>query len=507
MAYAIIAELVLGTYHGHVGDGELDTVPSPARLISALLCAAAQGPRAEQHGDDELRPCEPDMVALRWLESHPPDGMQVPQVLANPPRALAYRRRVREVRKKRQVIFPKPYGLDSVAVDGPFAWTWDAGPPAGLREAIAALCADVSHLGMAETPVRVRVGTAEPTHDYAPDADWWDQAAGDLDVDVAEDGRTAALIGAYDQTRTPAPAKEKSSPNEADQPPARVATGVVAARYTSRTPAPPALPWAEALVAELDQDLPEAEAERVRWAVAAHRALIKMIGYGAPPVLTGKYAPGVERPANRCAIQLLSRAEAALCGSPAKALLVLMMPTGIDGAEHEVIDSAWMKLRSLHPHPNRRVKLSEKTRRRADQFWDPPVAGRRRVWRTVPAAVPETRGQGKGWTLADAVRLSAAMALREQLQAPVGKGRTWYRELVAATAGRLEVADAVPVRDGDLSRFVHKIPEHLPLRPYRAVIDLDPGLVPPRGLLAIGQSRHLGNGLLVPDDVTVEGLR
>lgn len=506
MAYAIIAEPVLGTYHGHVGDGELDTVPSPARLVAALLCAAAQGPRAEQYGN-ELGPCELDAVALRWLENHPPDGMRVPRVVENRPGALAYRRRVREVRNKRQVIFPKPYGLDSVAVDGPFAWTWDTGPPAGLREAIAGLCADVSHLGMAETPVRVRVGTAEPTHDLAPDADWWNRAAGDLDVDVAADGRTAALIDAYNQTRTPAPAKEKNSPNEADWPPARVEAGVVAARYTSRTPAPPALPWAEALVAELDQDLPGAEAERVRWAVAVHKALIKMIGYGAPPMLTGKYAPGVERPANRCAIQLLSRAEAALCGSAAKSLLVLMMPTGIDGAEHEVIASAWTKLRALHPHPDRRVKVLEKTRRRADQFWDPPVAGRRRVWRTVPAAVPETRGQGKGWTLADAIRLSAAMVLREQLGVPAGKGGAWYRDLVAATSGRVEVTEAVPVRDGDLSRFVHKIPEHLPLRPYRAVIDLDPGLVPPRGLLALGQARHLGNGLLVPDDLTVGGLR
>jgi CRISPR-associated protein Csb2 len=73
-------------------------------------------------------------------------------------------------------------------------------------------------------------------------------------------------------------------------------------------------------------------------------------------------------------------------------------------------------------------------------------------------------------------------------------------------AGGFAVASAVPVRDGDLSRFVHKIPEGLPLRPYRALIDLA-GLAPPCGLMAIGQARHLGNGLLVPVDVPMGGRR
>lgn len=123
------------------------------------------------------------------------------------------------------------------------------------------------------------------------------------------------------------------------------------------------------------------------------------------------------------------------------------------------------------------------------------------MWRTVPAAVPETRGQGRNWTLTDAVRLSVGLVLRDQLGISPGKGGAWYRQVADAVRQRgLGVRDAIPVRDGDVSRFVHKIPDGLPLRPYRALIDLA-DLAPARGLLAIGQARHLGNGLLIPDDV------
>src|SRR5262249_6304214 len=47
------------------------------------------------------------------------------------------------------------------------------------------------------------------------------------------------------------------------------------------------------------------QGRRVSWAVAAHRALVRLIGYGAPPLVTGAYPPGARRPENRLAIQVL----------------------------------------------------------------------------------------------------------------------------------------------------------------------------------------------------------
>jgi CRISPR-associated protein Csb2 len=499
MPYAIIAELPLGTYHGHAGDGEVDRVPSPARLASALLCAAAQGPRAEQEGD-LLHPCGVDTAALRWLESHPPDGMLVPDLHANRPEGQAFRTRLLETRKQSRIFARTPQKLGSVAVAGGYAWTWRNGPPVSLREAIEALCADVSHLGMAETPVRVRVGTAEPTHDLAPDADWWDAKADDLDIEVAGQGRTDALMAAYlaDNATVPKAAQDKLVTVEAHVRPTRVTAGVSQARYASRQPAPPRTPWGQVLLADTSSPL-SGEGDRVRWAVAVHRALIRMIDYGAPPVLTGVYGPGVQRPANRCAIQVLGSEEAEKCGEAARSAIALMLPSDIDGQDQGVIYRAWRQLTEIHP--GRLLRLSAHRERRADRFWLEPAAGRRRLWRTVPAVVPETRGHGRGWTLGDAASLSVGMVLRDQFGFPAGKGDRWYKDLAETARSRgLRVEEAVAVREGDLSRFIHKIPDGLPLRPYRALLDLA-DLAAPQCLLAVGQNRHLGNGLLVPQDV------
>lgn len=121
-------------------------------------------------------------------------------------------------------------------MNGSYAWTWQVGPPASLREPIEALCADVSHLGMAETPVRMRVGTAEPTHDLVPDADWWDNARGDLDLDVPEQGRAEALLAAYrtDNAKAPAATKDRLVSNETHVRPTRVTKAIAPARYASR---------------------------------------------------------------------------------------------------------------------------------------------------------------------------------------------------------------------------------------------------------------------------------
>jgi CRISPR-associated protein Csb2 len=59
-----------------------------------------------------------------------------------------------------------------------------------------------------------------------------------------------------------------------------------------------------------------------------------------------------------------------------------------------------------------------------------------------------------------------------------------------------------PLRTSSVDRYVHKVNEHAVVRPYRAVLSLG-GLAGDRVVQAIGQSRHLGGGLLVPRDVRV----
>lgn len=496
MSFAIVAELPLGTYRGHVGDQIVDRVPSPARLAAALLCAAAAGTRGQAAGGT-LSPCAADLASLRWLEEHPPDGMRVPGMHVNRVAGIAYRNSL--LSKGASVKAAKP--MASVAWDGAVAWTWRQSPPEAVRSSLEALCPDVSHLGMAETPVVLRVGETEPTHDLDLDAQWWASAAGDVDVTIPVAGRTRALLETH-RAHTTAPVRARDEAVRSDEVhhrPPLVAAGLADARYVARRRPQPATPWVHVLVAGVDR-LPPA-GWRVRWADAVRRALISLIGDGAPAAITGRYAAGAARPANRCALHFLSPEWSRMAGlSGGRATLALMIPEGIEGADLAVIARGWRDLSRVRGPGGRSMFLRERAGRRADEFWPIVPSGFQRLWRTEPAAVPETRGQRGGWSLADAVALSIGLVFRDQLAGP-GRGQAWYRALVqAASAAGVRVASAARVRDGDLTRFVHKTQQQLVVQPYRAVVDLG-GLAADRTLLAVGQSRHLGCGLLVPVDV------
>ena len=50
-----------------------------------------------------------------------------------------------------------------------------------------------------------------------------------------------------------------------------------------------------------------------------------------------------------------------------------------------------------------------------------------------------------------------------------------------------------------MERYVHKINEHAVVRPYTAYLSMG-SLAGAQTIQAIGQCRHLGGGLLVPED-------
>lgn len=510
-----MAEMPLGTYRGRIGDREVDRLPSPARLLSALVAAAASGPRAVVDGD-QLAPRAEDLAALRWLEEHPPDGMRVPHVHVNRIPGIAYRikllgplKKSKESGRESRRFAKAATTMASVALAGPVAWTWREPPPLTVRAALADLCRDVSHLGTAETPVRLRVTDVEPTHDLDLDADWWRVAENDLDAAIPQPGRTTALLESYHTyASTPVRGSEQvAKGGEHHHLPPLVTTGLAEARYVARAPKAPRSPWIHALVASLSWGGPSRrpaqvpEAWRVRWAVAIHKALIALVGDGAPAVLTGAYASGVPRPTNRCAIQFVdARLTPHLGGDDEHAMAVLMIPAGIDPGDLLVVADAWRQLSHVRGPGGLTLHLHDQDNRRGDRFWPDPAGDRTRRWRTVPAAVPEIRGQGRGWSLADTVAVSVGMVFRDRLAGP-GRGTAWYRALAAAAVEAGQRTHAVSmVRDGDLSRFVHRTPENLIIRPYRAELELG-GLTDDRSIVAIGQSRHLGGGLLVPVDL------
>lgn len=295
--FAVIAELPLGAYRARTRGGHLDPVPSPVRLHAALLCAAATGPRAVAAGPD-LRPNADDLSTLHWLEQHPPDGVLVPRTAQVRTTIYGYRREGTITAEGRhpardKVVARAMVGL--VTVGGAFAWTWKDPPPPETRKSLDGLCGDVAYLGNADTPVRMRVGQAQPTHRRAPEADLFATADG-LDVDVPTAGRTDALTEAHSASRKPPkPRADGWTPSgDTARSAGFVETGREPSRYLSVAPDDePDGPWSTVLLAGFGEPGETLrDADHVGWATAVHRALVAVVGDGAPAVLTGYISTG-----------------------------------------------------------------------------------------------------------------------------------------------------------------------------------------------------------------------
>ncbi|WP_434739325.1 type I-G CRISPR-associated protein Csb2 [Micromonospora sp. SH-82] len=498
MSFAIVAEPLLGVYKGHVGSGQLDALPSPARLHAALLCAAAQGVRAVPDGDG-LRPCDTDRDALRWLETNPPDGLAVPETLRNDGAATAYRKEGLIVKEGRGPLSEKLVGkpaVSGIAVAERFAWTWEQAPPASVVAALVALCPEVPYLGTSESPVRLSVSEAEPTHRLDRDAGLFTGEG--LDLAVATAGRVDALEAAHHDTSVPPPLRNDAHrSSEKTAPPPVVTNGLGVGRYVSPEPPPPPTPWTSVLLFRMNR--PVHPHLRVRYAVAVHRALVALVGDGAPAVLTGAYEQAVPRPSNRCAIQFLGPDTPHVGG----AALALLLPRSASEVDLTLIRMAVQRLRHVKVAAGP-FTVEPPVEIPADTFWPEPAAGTERWWQTDPVAVPETRPpRGGPWSLADATALSVAMVWRHEFSAP-GRGDARYRALAdAAVARGVRVESAIRVMDGDVGRYVHKVNSDATIQPYRAVLTLG-DLTGPRTVAAIGQSRHLGGGLLVPRDLPAD---
>lgn len=516
--FALIANFPLGTYRGHLGDGVPDPFPSPARLHAALVCAAAAHPL---HSTEEPVPdvLTGTWLALKWLEEHPPDAIHLPRVAHNRDAGIAYRelglleRRAKNnegkegiasgAKEKGSLIFrrlPRP-ATESLALDGAVAWIWETEPPTEVRVALEQLCPDVSHLGEAESPVRLRVGEANPTHRRDEAARFFSR--GGLDLDVPTPGRTKELDDLENSRRRP-PKRDSGFKQNEDEIPIRDERGHVSiVRFRPVQPVrsgelPP--PWSGVLMISLD--VPIEPAWRVAWAVKAHQALIKLAGPEAPGLLTGAYPPEASRPPNRIAIHVLRQERLANRTLSAPSTLAVLLPTGATASDVEVVHDAVSKLSFLRGPGGRTARrLGAPFVLDAERFWPPLPSGHVRLWLTVPAAVPDTRPlRRRTWTMDDAIAFSVGLLWRDSLTAN-RQDSSWRSLLVEEAKARGVRATHVRlVTREDPTRFVHRVQPGTVVRPYEAEIDLG-RLGSEQGLVAIGQSRHLGGGLLYPIDL------
>lgn len=506
MGFSITAQPVLGIYRGHRADGTIEPLPSVDRLMSALLCAAGFGPRAVER-DGELEPADADRVALRWLEQNPPQSIHVPPLSVTAATAIAYRDD--GTFGKGKVVNKIGKQDAAVAVAGPFVWTWTVDAPEQVVEALGELCGDVPGLGTSESPMIVRL--SEPVdysnHERAPDGSAFDPTPG-LDLTVPASGRLDELTASFRADRKPGRRDSGVSASERSARPVPARRATTQIRYRERLNVVAEVPWPDVYLVPLERR--PSQSERLRWCEAAHKALIRLLGTESPPALTGAVSPGTRRPANNIALHLVDDTMPVELPADCVSALAVMLPRNLSGADHAAVLRAVANLdaifparghhRQRKPEPVSRVG-SDLLIRRGDRFWNPPEPGKTRFWSTFPAAVPDTRGY-EGWGFTHAALLSLGFVWRDMPDFPMPRGRGEARDsaLAASAAARgMAVIDVRPVRTSNVGDIVHTVNPHAVVRPYRATIHLGES-VPPSAITAIGQSRHFGGGLLVPDD-------
>ena len=480
----IIARFPLGVYTGHKRDGSADTLPDPVRLHAALLNSAAQGTHAVL-GEQGLEPSETSLKALMWLEKNPPDGIEIPEYMPvyKDARRFMYRE-VAPAKKKRKT--EKRTISEGTAVSGKIGWVWKQVPD-DIANTLEQLCDDVPYLGES-TSVTV-LGSGDVSPNLILDLQGNPLEAVGTMLRIPAPGRTDALIETYRENK--------------------LVTYECLTQVMYSTPEPkyPEVPWNRVILLEIEGEELSPE-EHVALCVALHRAIIAGIGYGASSFFTGKYPRGAEVPANRLAFHYIPAHYIQHLGIK-NSVIAIMIPENT--SPEDLIQLG----RSLNAVPylwgrtfgKRKVYFGGQIIN-AHEFWPAVQPGYRRLWKPLTAIVPETRpvkkkDGGARWTLADSGLLSIAYVWRDKFNT-AARGEQRYLELRNQVEEQSDAqvyhARTIHTRP---TAYVHKVPQNVMPQPWRGVLSLG-NLTNDRTIIALGQSRHLGAGLLVPYDVPEE---
>lgn len=459
----LTARFPLGVFQGRLTDGSTrDPFPDVSRLHGALMQAAGKGVTAVER-DGDLRPSEHSLKALRWLDEHPPDGLELPALVPtnSGQRELVSYRAEGVLEKKGTALVDRKTRSNlknRIAVASRIGWLW-RNMPDDVAGVLEALCADVSCLGEADSPVVVEIAPVAPTHWRAERASQLGRDRG-LRVGCPEFGTTDQLEQGYDAehpVRRPSLSADRYSPSRLPSPSAVIHRRRIVV-YQTPGEASPATPWSRALVLACDVPLPPPN--RITWSVALHRLIAARIGDAAPPSITGNYPVGHPRPANRVSIHALDASLAKNVGCATSAMVILV-PRNIDSQDLARLTAAVAgepRLRSSLG--GTRLRLVKEVA--ADEFWQPPRPGTTRFWSPEPAMVSETRrqqdDQSERWTLSHAALLSLGFVFKDSLPPMSGKHGYWslYREVRERGARAHNVR---PVADSHVERYAYKYPK------------------------------------------------
>ncbi|WP_246958049.1 type I-U CRISPR-associated protein Csb2 [Brachybacterium sp. Marseille-Q7125] len=514
MALLLTARWPGHQYSGHGPDGTAEVMPSFARVFSALVHAAATGAESattpgEGHPDfPNLRPGSVD--ALRWLEENPPVGMHVPRFPDLIPAErfrgnIAYRKEgvfLKEGKSTTYKVTARKHG-ESSWISSALGWIWEDSAPPQIQAHLDALCADVSHLGEGDSPAVLEVfetassPSPPPLTHHLRRASYFDPAGQHTRVPVP--GRLSALEQQFREARPgkpPTAAADKHTVSTLPGSEQPTADGLTSLRLIPVDAPEAQVPWPLAVLLPVQNGPTVPPESRVDVAVNLHRALIAAVGQDCPPSITGRYPEGVQQPANRVALHWIPAGAPVSAGQAGAAHLVVLVPAEMAEVEHAQLFDGLSRIQSLRTRIGR-FDLGPMELADGASFWAPPAPERHREWRTDPAAVPErwSRGTDQFELFAQSAQFSFTTMMRDHLRGGIAapERSAWLQQ------HRVTVLEAEPVLTLDPTRFVHRTNRRMAVMPYTARLDLGTAL-PATAVCAIGQSRHLGGGLLIPID-------
>lgn len=453
-------------------------------------------------------------------------------------------------------------GVTYQDADGRLTWQWQSEPEPSIIAALAALCWEVPYLG--ESCSKVRLTAAVTQECPMPGSLEKDDVVGFANLRRKGNvmfafpgaGRLEELKHGYEQV-TPLQNQERgAAPNKKNEEELNLLAAfpmldtVREASYSAPTAADRGLgkPWPDFIVIPVTPDAAEnannvwcpSPADYVGWAVAMHRFLVSQWGLNPPASLTGKYSTGTGtgRPSNNVAIHVLSASmgkttdlldeKVKSFGFPA---FLLMLPESMRDEDRQRLYDVCRASEGKFVYYSRsvgRIRLGAPHYESNGNLWQEPAADRIRFWQPFPLAIAETRPMspdtqtGRAWRAAEAMYLALGHVWRNAsfMEQQAGENerlvsknkqqayeeRIWTLTKRASDADSpLRVHGARQVFETNMGDYAHHVDASNVLRGMSGLISIDAEEADVTcAALAVGQSRHLGGGLLLPVDIPLD---
>ena len=507
-------------------------------------------------------------AALNWLENKPPQKILLPYVIRAESKAIAYRKKgnVQDRKKPKDKVSPAAAYIATAYKQHPesgmvLTWVWHENPSFEMAQTLSSLCGEVPYLGEACSVVELRT---HEDYDFPVDARThiWTLSTDSALTSIFKKGRAFSFPkkGRLEDLKqafaaaNPAPKGKKKVPvvrdKEAEQnflneylplqtegqarylPPSMQEENVLKA------------PWVTAFYMEIDQvdtdqtkngkvEWKPEESEFVGWAVALHRFLVRQWGTDPSLALVGKYAPGMNRPANNVSIQIFdSEFKEAYSQQLRKEVaekkpgFLILLPCDMAKTDIQQLHDACVRAKgkTLYYSPNKpTLRLGNTTVIDAEHLWKPVAEGMCRYWTIRPMAIAETRPipdpkRNRKWGVQEAICLALGHVWRDSYVPQTGSGhhaqtsreeRYWdLVDAVKSKTSHFRIFDWRAVYRVNMTDYAHHADSSNVLHGMQALIAISDGAGSlDCAAMAIGQSRHLGGGFLVPVDFYLSSLR